>query len=1020
MKAQGLPNICLHAQDLLVRVVVYLLSQWRLLKQLSSNTAFQSKSIGTCLIFTCCLLAASSLPAQQTLHLTEPASIFNKGIDLYQQGYYSNAREQFESYIRLNLQDGRQVEAEYYVCMCAMKLSSPDFDFLLENFVSKYPDHFLTRNIYRTIGLTYYNKGIYTEATQYLQRAYGSNGNPEQDAELAFKLAYSYFAEKNYSSAQTIFNLLKSGSSQYATAASYYAGYIAFQEKRYREALSDLERAAADKHYAEAANALIFAIHYLEGDYKRLVAFAEQLERKNKKLPNYLLAPLADAYYLMNRCQKALPLLENLARQSRADRTLFYRLGHCYMQEKQYQLAVEMFAKVAEGTDSLGQMAAYHMGASLIELKQLQAATNAFRHARNLPLDQRLRELSAYNLIKAHFELRNYAEAIESASFYEQHFPKGEYLEEVRYLKSEAFISGGNYSGALRYLEQLPHPTERMLLAYQRIALNYAAILYNEEKFPQAVAILYRSLQRPQDEELVYTAYLWIGESLYRQDKLDSAEIAYGRVIPIAKEYPNAIYGLGYIAFNKENYPQAERLFQQLLSLNANINRADVQTRLADCRYIARDFTRAITLYQQALTMSGADGDYINYQIAQCYVGLQRRDEAIGLLDRILASRLSRMAAPAAFLKAELQFEAGKKDLALQSYSQLIQQYPNSELVPDALFKRGLAYSILGQAQQAISDYKAILDRFPTHPKAAEAIESLQEMENNGIPVPDFDRYLQSFASNNPNSQATAQIEFNRARVPYDNGDYANAVRTLTEFLNRHPTSPMTEEARFMLVVSMDQTGDKQNALAQYNQVRGSNAIRAGLRAAEIELELGQVQAAYNRYRSLQHQVNDNRNWARVMIGLIRSSFQLGQLNQTEHFCNEVISRNLTVAGARGIAELHLGKIMLERGQLEQALHQFRRVANTYTDASGAEAQFRLGETLRIQKNYNASTEELVKMKNLFEHHPEWVYEAFLLVAENYIDLNNLFQARATLNSIIENSKDEAIRQRARKRLQEI
>ena len=958
--------------------------------------------------------------AQQTLNFTDPALPFRKGIDLYERGHYSSARQQFEIYIRQNLQDERQIEAEYYACMCAMKEQSPDFNLMLDNFIGKYPTHLMARNAYRMIGLSYYDKGVYTEAYQYLERIYRPLGKSEEDAEIAFKLGYSYFAEQKYQLAQGVFNHLKNSNSSYAAAASYYAGYIAFQDKQYSEALPDLERAAADSGYTDEANALIFSIYYLRRDYNRVISFAEQLERQGKKIPANLQAPLADSYYATNRCDKALPLLEALARQPSNDRSMYYRLGHCYTLNKQPQQAANAYSRVADSNDSLAQMAAYQMALNYIDLKQLQAASNAFKRARDLKFDRRLRELGAYNFVKVNFEIKNYAEAIEGATFYEEQFPQGEYTDEINYLKSEAYISGGNLAGALRYIEQIRNPNQRLQAAYQRIAFNYAAILYNEEKFPQAVAMLQKSLRRPITSQLVNAAYFWIGESLTRQNKLDSAEIAYNHVPKEAKEYPAAIYARGYIAFNKEDYTQAEQLFRQFLNLGSRQNRADAQTRIGDCLYIARNFREAIDFYNQALTGAGADVDYINYQIASCHIGMEQRDEALRILDRVIGNRNSRMTPSAIFLKAELLFEADRKEQAVRSYSHLITDYPNSEQVPEALFKRGLAYSILSQNNQAIADYKAILDRFPTHPKAEDAIQSLQEMDSRGVYVPDLERYAQAFNQNNPNRATAIQLDFNRARVPFDNGNYALAVRSLNDFINKYPISAFTDEARFMLGFAMNETGDKRSAIQQYNLVKGSNSLRAGLNAAELELELGQAEAAFNRYRSLQPQATDNRNLARVMAGLIRSSFIIGQINLTETFCNEVINRNLSGGGARAVAELHLGKIMLERAQPDRALAQFRQVAGNYTDANGAEALFLIGTTLRLQKNYNASIGELTKMKTQFAHHPAWVAEAFLLIAENYIDLNNLFQARATLNSIIDYAEDESIKQRARKRLGEI
>ncbi len=45
---------------------------------------------------------------------------------------------------------------------------------------------------------------------------------------------------------------------------------------------------------------------------------------------------------------------------------------------------------------------------------------------------------------------------------------------------------------------------------------------------------------------------------------------------------------------------------------------------------------------------------------------------------------------------------------------------------------------------------------------------------------------------------------------------------------------------------------------------------------------------------------------------------------------------------------------------------------------------------------------------------------SFLLIADNYLKMNELLQAKATLNSLIENHPSEEIKAKARKKLNEI
>jgi TolA-binding protein len=111
---------------------------------------------------------------------------------------------------------------------------------------------------------------------------------------------------------------------------------------------------------------------------------------------------------------------------------------------------------------------------------------------------------------------------------------------------------------------------------------------------------------------------------------------------------------------------------------------------------------------------------------------------------------------------------------------------------------------------------------------------------------------------------------------------------------------------------------------------------------------------------------------------------------------------------------------LLEQKNYLEALGQFQKVVRMGSDRNAAEAQFLIGRTLREQGQFATSIDELIKVRANHESHMEWILEAFLLIAENYISLNNNFQARATLNSIVEVANDEAVRERARKRLAEI
>ena len=87
------------------------------------------------------------------------------------------------------------------------------------------------------------------------------------------------------------------------------------------------------------------------------------------------------------------------------------------------------------------------------------------------------------------------------------------------------------------------------------------------------------------------------------------------------------------------------------------------------------------------------------------------------------------------------------------------------------------------------------------------------------------------------------------------------------------------------------------------------------------------------------------------------------------------------------------------------------------TDENGAEAHYLIAEIQHKQKRYKESMETAFKFNNSFGNYEYWLGKNFLLIADNYVAQNELFQARGTLNSIIDNSPEKEIVEQAKAKL---
>ena len=89
-------------------------------------------------------------------------------------------------------------------------------------------------------------------------------------------------------------------------------------------------------------------------------------------------------------------------------------------------------------------------------------------------------------------------------------------------------------------------------------------------------------------------------------------------------------------------------------------------------------------------------------------------------------------------------------------------------------------------------------------------------------------------------------------------------------------------------------------------------------------------------------------------------------------------------------------------------------------DEISAEASYWMAYIEFEDAKYDESLEKLFALNNRFGSYAFWINRSYLLIAENYIRKEELFQAKATLRSIIQHSKDEEARYSATVRLEAI
>ncbi len=988
------------------------------------------------------VLAGSShvVVAQHTQVFASSEKYFYEGIELFDRAKYGSAQEAFRKYIDLMGDDTKTADAQYYYALSGLYLLHPDAEQLILNFVHKHPTHPKTALANYELGLYYFEQKDYEKSLELLKDAPLHLISINQTKELEFKLGYSYFATKDFDNAKIWFDKNKTTGfrteeHRFAYASNYYAGYIAYRNGDYAAAKADLKIAETNEAYANIVPYMLTEILYKEKDMAEVIRYGEASLARTPAVQqaDEIALLVGDGYYQKADYKTAEKYFGLYAKGKRTlDPITQYKIAVTDYKNNNFKNAIANFKEIALKKDALGQNAAYYLGLSYLKENNKQFALTAFDQARKNDQEKEVTEAAIIKYAQVNYDLGSFREVINALASFTENYPDSEQAEEADRLLSESYFGSNDYAAAIRHIEGLNKKSWRILQTYQRVAYYYGVDLFNNAKFPQAVEMLDKSLQYPYDKEVTAASHFLKGEAYSIGQRYNDAVNSYAavfRTAPSTKEdyYIRSRYGIGYAYFNTKQYDKAMMHFKQYLSAiqPSNPNYNDATVRLADTYYVNKNYNEALNMYERVISTSSADRDYALFQKGVVLSITGRNDRAKGALQELLSKYpKSRFQDDAQYQLAIIDYEAGNYEAAVASFTKLIQNMPDSKLVPNALQKRGTAYANLRDYDKSIADQKRVLNDYPASKIASGALYSLQEMLGGNNRSSEFDEYLGKYKSANPESTALESIEFEAAKTLYFNENYKLAAPKFESYIKAYPKSTFVPDARYFLADSYVRQDNLALGKERLKEVIAENKSeyvnRAVQKVADLELTAKNYPEAIKYYQRLRDLSTNRKEQQNALTGLMQSYYATNDYENTKRVANELISQGNAALNAYNTAMLFRAKSTHAQGNTNQALVEFQETAKSATDANGAEAQYMVADIYFKQNKYKESLEAAYEFNNKFSSFPNWLGKSFLLIADNYAAQKEMFQARATLNSIIENSPDKAIVAEAKQRLAKI
>lgn len=781
-------------------------------------------------------------------------------------------------------------------------------------------------------------------------------------------------------------------------------------------------------------------------DYRPMLADAVKIRRSpdmridREALAIELRQIAASTYFAKNAFRQAYygTLLERHPDASRSNIDN-YRIGFLAYQAREYERATSILEKLA-ASDAFYQSSIVALGHIALETGDKQRARNAFAKASRIDFDQALKADGLFNYAKILYELDSARVALQVAreyiaQAYADRKPDAENTENPETLLAEILLGTSNFHASVNMLESFSNREREADLAYQKVTYYRGLEFYNERAFENSISMFMRSEKFPINAEMAALATYWKAEAMYEVRKYREAVENFSRFLrlPAARNtdvYRYANYGLAYAAFRNNSFGMAADYFERFLaaegsSLDENV-RHDVIARLGDSYLSVRDYGRANQYYDRLINSEAPNQDYALFQrgIIQ---GLQGDNETKLSTLRSVIEQFpgSNYADDVAFEIPYTYFTMGDHDTAIEGLQQMIEQYPRSSYVPRALMTIGLVQYNKDDTEAAKATFRKVVEEHATTDEAGQALRSI---ENIYLDQGDASSYINYAIGTNIGDLSTAEqdnLAFRAAHSLFARGQYGPAVEAINAYFDKFPKPIQEKHARYIRGVSLYRAGRPREALHDLNIIlndwTGPYTENTLLTAAALYLSLEEYNEAIVHLKKLEITSAYKESYGYAVTNLMICYFEIGDLEQVAKYAKLI--KNYDRSAGEDIAKAHLygARAMLLEGNPGPAMKELNLAALKSQTAVGAEARYRVGQLQYEGKEYDKALETAFDVINNMGSHDYWVARSFILLADAYAGKGDDFQAKRTLESVIENyEEDDDVIPSAKERLKKL
>jgi TolA-binding protein len=989
------------------------------------------------IFFILILVFLPTLRGQQSVYHENPDAMYREAVDLFEKELYEAAREKFQHIMTVNTdyQSVNYVDAAYYDAVCAIESGHPDAAEKVKAFAGNYRSSRWMSRITLLQARILFKENKYQEAINTFRKVSPASLTKSERNEYFYKTGYAQLRTNDPDRASVNFAKVKEEKGIYQNPSLYYFAHIQYLKGNYDDALKHFKRLEKDKTYSKLIPVYVMQIHFHKGNYDEVIEMGDGLMATidNKRKAD-IAGMLAEAWYKKNNYEKALEYYTIYEQTSRRQFTRddHYQMGFTKFSTGRYREAIVNFQQAIGKDDALSQNAYYYLGRSYYETKQPNFAKNAFLSAYKSKADKQISEDALFNYARLSIEAGAdpYNEAVSALEKFLTENPGSSRRNDASGYIVQLYLNSKNYEAALQSLEKIRNRNNELQTIYQQLSFSRGIELFNRGDFKQAIVFFEKTAGEKADATLRAKATFWIGESWYREKNFAKAQGSYRdflsmREAPKLDIFSLASYNLGYTYFSQKQYQAALPSFRQFVNqpyAKQPKLQYDAWLRIGDIYFISKQYTEAANAYDQVVKARQPESDYALFQKAQCYGASGNFNQKIAMLDALVKSY------PTSSYYDKALFEMGSTNLvmndsrsAIANFDKLVKERPRSPHAKEALIKIGLMYFNNDQNDKAIASLKKVVSDYPGTVESREALNTLKSIYMEMNQLQDFFAYAEKSGLGQISGNEQDSLAFAMAENFYQEGRTDNAATALKTYLSKYPAGAYLLQANYYSAKIALKEKKLEEALTGFTYIiefpDNQYTDEALIESARILYDKEDYAKSHEYYSRLHKLAEDPLRQIEALEGKMKSSYFLKRYDDA---INEArLLRNHERTGDQQLAQAMyiLGKSLFETRKFDDAEVELSGLMSKSKSELGAEASYLRAYISFENGKYEEAENRVFTLADNYGAFEYWVAKGFILLADVYVKNNNVFQAKQTLQSIIDNYQGEDLRNEASRKL---